>query len=62
MTGATVHPLRCPRSGKLIYGSLARADHFRARLEAEMHCAYRIYRCEFCGWFHLSSQRKRALG
>jgi hypothetical protein len=44
----------CPKTGKQVYGTPGRAELFAVRLTNTEHKAYRVYRCEFCGWFHIT--------
>lgn len=51
--------ITCPTTGKQVFGTQARADHFRVTLEAQERRPYRIYLCPACGWWHLTSRRRR---
>jgi hypothetical protein len=53
--------LTCPRSGKQIYGTLARAQHYADKLTAQQGHTYRPYQCPFCRWWHLTSRQRRGL-
>jgi rubrerythrin len=58
VTGALVRFL-CPVTHKQIYGTLGRAMSYCDRMERETGHAYRVYRCEHCGYFHLTSTPRR---
>jgi hypothetical protein len=60
MAGATIH-ITCGKTGKQAYTNLIRADRACQRLIEQTGRAHRIYRCEFCSLFHLTSQRHRYL-
>ena len=50
----------CAATHKQAYISLVRAERARQRVELVTGCVYRIYVCEFCTTFHLTSQARRA--
>ena len=52
--------LICAPTRKQVYLNLVRADRFRERLEIVTGRPYRVYRCERCGYFHLTSHGRRA--
>jgi hypothetical protein len=57
-------PGRC-RTGKVAFGSQAAADRVVHRSQTQRHDGYdhplqRSYRCPHCGYWHTTSQRRRA--
>lgn len=48
--------ITCTRSGKQVYATVARAEYFAAKLTGQERRPYRIYRCTFCGFWHLTSK------
>jgi hypothetical protein len=59
MTGALIR-MTCGPTGKQAYVTLIRADLRRQKLEQQTGIAIRVYRCEHCGLFHLTSHGRRA--
>lgn len=48
--------ITCPRTGKKVYGTLARALRESLRVAEATGREQRVYRCEFCGWLHFTTQ------
>lgn len=44
----------CPVTAKRVYGTVGSAREL-------LLPGWRIYRCEFCGWLHLTSHPKREM-
>jgi hypothetical protein len=53
---ATSPTIRCPRTDKIVYGSRNRALMIAAQVERNTGVVYRVYQCEFCSWWHLTSK------
>jgi hypothetical protein len=51
--------ITCARTGKQVY-TLASAQKHCNRVAARTGVVYRIYRCRYCDYFHLTSQPRRA--
>jgi len=58
VTGALIR-IVCDPTGKQAYAKLMPADRARDRLEAQTGRPHRVYVCEFCGLFHVTSQGRR---
>lgn len=59
MTGAEVR-IVCHRTGKQVYATLARVLYHQARVQLRTGRPYRVYQCEFCGYWHLTSRKRRS--
>lgn len=46
----------CDRTEKQVYVTLQRALQHAARVARQRGQEYRVYRCEFCGYWHLTSR------
>lgn len=57
MTGALVRVV-CAPTGKQVYCTLGRALFFATRVEAQTGRPYRVYQCDRCGFWHLTSRRR----
>lgn len=49
----------CMPTRKQVYVTLERAERYRQRVERRTGVPYRVYPCEFCTFFHLTSQGRR---
>ena len=48
--------ITCSRSGKNTFGTLAQAQSVAAGAHVKRGLTLRVYRCEFCGFWHLTTR------